>query len=182
MDEVWKAIEGYRGTYEVSSEGRVRSVPMPHQARKRSRIRILRLVLVGSKWTKYFAVSLSQDGHVQRWYVNRLVAEAFLGRPPTMEMQAAHLDGDSFNNRATNLVWATPQQNCDHKKMHGTIPLGERSALSKLKDQQVFEIRDRRAKGEALSVLASDFGVSESLISQIARRVIWRHLPEGFHV
>jgi hypothetical protein len=37
----------------------------------------------------------------------------------------------------------------------------------KLTDMQVTDIRDRRAAGEKGSALASEFGVSQSLISQI---------------
>lgn len=39
----------------------------------------------------------------------------------------------------------------------------------KLSDTQVAQIRDRRAAGEKLRVLADEFGVSQALVSQIAR-------------
>jgi hypothetical protein len=37
--------------------------------------------------------------------VARLVAEAFLGPPPSPKHVACHIDGDALNNRASNLEW-----------------------------------------------------------------------------
>lgn len=57
---------------------------------------------------------------------------------------------------------------------------GSKHKLSKLTIGQVERIRARRAAGELLSALASEYGVSESLISNIARGVKnWKWLPLG---
>ena len=47
--------------------------------------------------------------------VHRLVALAFLGKPPTEHhSQINHKDGDKANNAVENLEYATPSQNCIH--------------------------------------------------------------------
>lgn len=53
---------------------------------------------------------------------------------------------------------------------------GEWNPFSKLTDLQVIEIRKRRASGEKLAPLASEFGVSTQTIMGIARGLMWRHV------
>ncbi len=54
---------------------------------------------------------------------------------------------------------------------------GERHGMVKLKDADIPVIRARRAAGEKLAVIAADFCVDQSLVSLIALRKIWRHIP-----
>ena len=56
----------------------------------------------------------------------------------------------------------------------GRSTYGSRNAMSKLTDHQVLMIR-RRIR-EHQHVLAREYGVSQSLIAQIAGKQIWRHL------
>lgn len=53
---------------------------------------------------------------------------------------------------------------------------GEKQGGAKLTDDVVREIRRRREGGELLRVLAADFGVTETLISLVAKRKAWRHI------
>lgn len=53
---------------------------------------------------------------------------------------------------------------------------GSAHAGAKLDEAAVRQIRERRAAGDFLRVLASDFGVSISLIRAIASRKIWQHV------
>jgi len=59
---------------------------------------------------------------------------------------------------------------------HKVGPRGERAALAKLTETNVLTIRARRAAGEKLKDIAPDFGISLALVSDIARRKIWKHL------
>ena len=63
-----------------------------------------------------------------------------------------------------------------HANMVRNPPLGEAHKLAKLNSQQVIEIRKRRAAGESLKHLASEFGVCFQTISIIASRKIWAHI------
>ena len=60
------------------------------------------------------------------FYVHRLVAAAFLGPAPCHDLwQVNHIDGDPFNNRASNLQYVTPAENVKH--FHATCPGRARS-------------------------------------------------------
>lgn len=49
---------------------------------------------------------------------------------------------------------------------------------SKLSKGQVDTIRERRREGEKLKDIASDFGVTESNVSVVARSLTWRKAQE----
>ncbi len=53
---------------------------------------------------------------------------------------------------------------------------GQQHGMSKLTDAQVHAIRIRADRGELGKQLASELGLSTSLISQIIRGQIWRHV------
>lgn len=55
----------------------------------------------------------------------------------------------------------------DMKGRHGT---------AKLKPADIRSIRARRQTGERLRTIAGDFGIVESQVSDIARRLAWKHV------
>ncbi len=119
MTEQWKRIDT-DGWYEVSSLGRVRSWRAKGGA---ANVRAVRPRLLSTKPGKgaYIQVNLTLDGRSVVLRVHRLVAIAFLGPPPGEGYQAAHWNGDRFDNRAQNLRWATPLQNAKDRYRHGTM-------------------------------------------------------------
>jgi hypothetical protein len=56
---------------------------------------------------------------------------------------------------------------------------GERHGNAKLTEADIPTIRQRRRAGETLTVIAADYGVTHVLISQIARGVAWKHVPDS---
>jgi len=91
-------------------------------------------------------------------------------------MEACHDDGDCTNDSPCNLRWDTPESNKEDMKRHGTDCVGTRSSTVKLTDKKVVEIRDARLRGETLSRIASEFGVTEANISYICNRKTWKHI------
>lgn len=57
------------------------------------------------------------------------------------------------------------------------LPKGEDSTLSKLTDADVHEIRRGRFVGVSQRETAAALGVSQSLVSMVKTRRIWRHVP-----
>ena len=55
-------------------------------------------------------------------------------------------------------------------------PRGEGHGMSKLTASKVLAIRELKAAGESSSKVAAKFGVSKSIVSQIARREVWAHV------
>ena len=97
--EVWIDVPGYEGKYQVSNQGRVKSL----RYRGGSKEQILKLRLTGNG---YYDVSLGN----KKYKVHRLVWEAFNGPIPE-GMQINHIDEVKTNNALTNLSLMTPKEN-----------------------------------------------------------------------
>lgn len=116
MSEVWKAIPGHEGRYEVSDLGRVRSLPRLDRRGRRIRGRILAIVVQPSG---HHSVKLCLDGDYENAKVHRLALLAFVGQPPAGH-EGLHGDGDPSNNALTNLRWGTRSENLRDSVRHGT--------------------------------------------------------------
>lgn len=126
MIERWKDIPGYEGHYQVSDQGRVRSVdvlvPYTHW---RSGARLLRLkrgkILPQQKINSgYLIVHLNKGGQRKAKTVHRLVACAFVPGPRLAEVN--HNNGVKTENVWTNLGWMGSKGNHDHAVDMGLIP------------------------------------------------------------
>lgn len=109
--EEWRAVPGYEGLYQVSSLGRVESLP---RKTTKGGIRKLRTDKRGYQW-----VALSKDGIVRSFTVHELVALAFFGPRPAWATDIRHLDGNPSNNRASNLIYGDHSQNATDMTRHG---------------------------------------------------------------
>lgn len=69
VTEIWKPVQGYEGLYEVSTLGRVKSLP-----RATTKGGMIPQVLTSSE---YFGVALSKEGIAKNVLVHRLIAKAF---------------------------------------------------------------------------------------------------------
>lgn len=164
--ERWLPIRGYTGIYEVSSQGRVRSL---HGDRPR--------ILKPSETDEgYLRVALVKGGKRKYVVLQKLVCRAFWGPPPSKKYEVGHLDGDRQNNWARNLEWVTKKQNAAHRRLHGNSGEGESNSSAKLKRGDVHEIRDRYDEGESASSLGREFGVSHTQILNIVKGKKWGHV------
>lgn len=116
--EVWKSIPNTEERYEASTLGRVRSMVAAnhHGTFRRERP----LVCTPYASNRYLLFNLRMNGRYCCRQLGSLILDAHVGPAPTLEHEAAHLDGNPHNNRIENLVWATPKENAHHKRLHGT--------------------------------------------------------------
>ena len=108
--EIWRSVNGYSGLYEVSSEGRVRSLDRYVNSGIGIRLYKGRVLKPGIGKNGYLQVVLSKDNKQTTFGVHRLVWETFNGKRPE-GMQVNHIDEDKTNNRLDNLNLMTPKQN-----------------------------------------------------------------------
>lgn len=116
--EEWRSIEGYDGFYEVSSLGRVRSLPRIIKKSDGTEQPVKGRILSQNKTgktenPKYYAAQIGKNGKSRAMKVHILVAQAFLGKRPD-NLVVNHINGDSFDNRPENLEYITNRENISH--------------------------------------------------------------------
>ena len=117
----WRPVVGYEGSYEITADGRVRSLDrrVPHYCGGTRRLlgRQLRWVVRADGYPDVSLYRPGQKGRVKR--VHRLVLEAFVGPCPDGH-EALHGDGDAGNPSLSNLRWGTKLENAQDSIRHGT--------------------------------------------------------------
>ncbi len=179
--ERWLPVVGFEEAYQVSDLGRVRSLDRQRAYRcfGYEGVRLFPGRLLGQRLDRhgYLVVALSLPGAKLRLRkVHILVLEAF-SRPHVSGEQTRHLDGTRDNNRLSNLAWGTATENSDDRNRHGTVPRGDLSGRSRLREVDIPLIRTMRNDGRTLKDIASRFGVSKGAISHVLARRVWRHVP-----
>ena len=111
--EVWKDIKHYKGIYQVSTFGNVKSF-------KYGGKRILKAGSV-TKSTPYLTISLSKNGVVKRVKIHKLVAGAFLNHDSTKSnLVVDHINGNPADNNLQNLQTITHRENTSKDKKNGS--------------------------------------------------------------
>lgn len=68
----------------------------------------------------YLVVDLYDDGKRSTKRLHRLVAEEFVPNPDS-KLEVNHIDGNKYNNAASNLEWVTKKENCRHAWDNGLV-------------------------------------------------------------
>lgn len=155
MEEIWKDIEGYGGTFQVSNLGRVKTLNYQHRGIER--------VLKPKKHNKgYLQIQLIKGDINKTFTIHRLVAEAFIPNPNNLPY-VNHKDEDKTNNNADNLEW------CDSKyNVRYSMNLHPERKLNRL-DMQIdqfdskgnFVMRWKNSRTIFLETGMSDWAISE---------------------
>ncbi len=168
--EMWRPVVGFEGRYEVSRDGRVRSL---------NRYRAKDFGKTLSPYTQnkgYQYLSLrTHDGGKRTLAVHRLVLEAFVGPCPPGK-QAAHGNGDPADNRVENLRWASAAENIADRARHGRTARGEACGSSKLDRKAVKTIKRLRGAGLSATEVAHLACVNPTTVQDIWDGETWRHL------
>ena len=161
MSEVWRDIDGYEGLYQVSIEGRVKSLERKDRLGRIVKERILKPCDNGRGYL-YISLSDGTGGH-KRHYIHRLVGEAFV--PNLLEKEDVnHKDENPSNNHASNLEWVTHKENLNYGTRNERIA----KALNKPVAQYTKDGAFIKAWASAAEV-KRQLGFNHSNIIQVAK-------------
>lgn len=150
--EIWKEIPGWK-MYMVSSHGNIKNTNTGH-------------VLTHTLRKGYHGVTLYDKERYKIIRVHALMIRVFENNFDA-SLVAAHLDGNKNNNHISNIKLVTQKENIRHKKLHGTMAIGEKNYNTRFTPEQVLEIKEliKNKKTNKLSnkKIANMYGVRRSL-------------------
>ena len=109
--EAWRDVLGYEGLYQVSDQGRVRSLDRINSAGKKTNGTLRKQTK--NRKNGYLYVGLCKDGKRKNHSVHRLVAIAFIDNPHNL-YTVNHKIEDKADNRASNLEWMSLSDNLNY--------------------------------------------------------------------
>lgn len=104
MVEIWKAIVGFEGLYEISNLGNVKSLNYRNLGYARNLV-----PKVNNKG--YLWVELTKNGKRYCHQIHRLVAIHFIKNDNPQRIHVNHIDENPHNNVVSNLEWCTRKEN-----------------------------------------------------------------------
>lgn len=137
-------------------------------------------MLTPKKSGKYYGISLFDKPLSQRFYIHRLVAEAFIPNPENKPC-VNHKNRDKFDNRVENLEWVTYQENSLHlvrSESYVKLPTtkGEFHHCSKLTEIDVKQIRKEWLPGDSGVAVAKAYGITPAAVYKILDGRSWKHV------
>jgi thymidylate synthase (FAD) len=173
-NEVWRRIKKYPD-YEVSNLGNVRSwAPKKHRGKLVQKKTPTKKTLCGNGKTNYLYVSLrnpnKEVGVSDRINVHTLVLESF-EKEQDHHLVARHLDGNSYNNKITNLRWGTQDENAKDRVTHKVTykKQGSAGVITQIKYIGVEMTYDLEVKGPHHNFIANGIVVHNSFDVQSQR-------------
>ena len=172
MTEQWKPVLGYEGLYEVSDQGRIRSLDRPMRNKRGFSTKKGQILLPIKKANDYLVVGLHSAQKRIQQTIHRLVYEAFNGPVPD-GLVVRHVNHDRTDCRLANLLIGTPQDNSDDMVKAGRSHHGSGHYKALLSEDDVLTIRQ---SNETHAVIAKRLGVARSTVSKAKAGKNWSHV------
>jgi hypothetical protein len=182
IEEIWKPIIGWEDTYQVSSWGRVRSLPRivksrsPNGRLMKGKIRTPNLRSHG-----YIQFNLydKENKKFKAKNLHRIIAEAFIPNPENKKC-INHIDANPSNNALSNLEWCTHQENVSHAVRLGLFrdQNGQKNNMVVLSDDDVIKIKTMLKNGLSCHKIHKHYfsHVSSGAIRAIKENRTWVHI------
>jgi hypothetical protein len=160
--EEWKDIDGFRGRYQVSTLGRIKS---KRGYRKYTETK--------DGYDRVVLYTISPEKVVIN--VHKIVAKAFV--PNKLNKPCInHINGIKKDNRALNLEWVTHKENTDHAIKLGLIDVNNPAKFirsNKLTAEQAIIIFNEFG---IYKDIAKKYGITRAAVSEIKRGLTWSHV------
>lgn len=174
--EIWKEVAGYEGLYEVSDQGRVRSMPRVLVDCLGRRSRWKSKILDGGVTGGYRTIMLCKPNSQYMESVARLVALAFKKNPKN-KPEVNHKNGNKLDNSADNLEWSTHQENCAHRQAVLRKCICQDGPGAVMTNAQVRKMRKIRAEtGATYPQIAKMFSLNKITVYAAITGRSWKHL------
>ena len=170
MEEVWKDIPEYKGLYQVSNLGRVKSLKYSNSKNERE----LKLSFDNCG---YKQIGLYKNQKQTTHIVHRLLMLAFRPEDYFQGAVVNHKNGIKDDNRLDNLEWTTQSKNIQHAFRTGlkVNKSGEKHYRSKVNNKIVSIIRQSlKNKYFTQYELSHIFNISQSAINSIHKNKTWK--------
>lgn len=168
VDEEWREIPGSEGIYFISNYGRIKSY-----RRDRKDGRIMKLTTVKG----FYCTNLKLYGKYKSYLVHKLTAQVFLEKSSPLHERVCHIDWNIRNNHISNLAWITKVENYARVMKHlndiNRSKPGKFAPFTKLKTDDVRQIKIMLQRGIKQKMIAKLFAVSEMQITRIKKGVNW---------
>lgn len=155
MDEIWKDVVGYEGSYKVSNLGRIKS----------NIYTIPRLMNPTDNGNGYMIIGLWKDSKRKNHYVHRLVAEAFVENPKGYKY-VNHLDQNKMNNNASNLEWCTQRENV----LYSVERMRHRKTVSHTNTGEMYICYRKKCRRYRITIDNKEYPSAKTLEEAIQRR------------
>lgn len=196
-NEKWLPIPSFEGAYEVSDQGRIKSLNrlVPHCAAESGVVMRRGKILSPSRSSRYGHLKIKLSGgsksNQHSFYVHQLVLSAFIGPKPD-GMEVRHINGIASDNRLGNLAYGTRKENAADMKLHGTDKLRaqrvsntkkgiptvwcERHGNAKLTAEEIRLMKNDFAAGMTTAEAGRKYKISQAHASKIKLGQAWSKL------
>ena len=176
--EIWKDIKGYEGVYQVSNQGRVKS--LDHTIRQKHSYKKGGRVLKSWLYSGYSYVQLCVNGKDKKLKVHRIVAEAFIDNPENKK-EVNHINGIRSDNRVENLEWCSHRENILHANKTGLRKTGVNATNAKFSFEDIeFILKNTKVNSHKYGARAMGrkFNVCHETILQILHGITYKQEAE----
>lgn len=174
VEEIWKDIKGFEGTYEISNFGNVRKINKTNAYDKRTR---KYFYLKGStNKDGYRKIKLSKNKKYKVFSIHRLVAQAFIPNPNNYPV-INHKDENKLNNCVNNLEWCSIYYNNNYGLHNQKVAKSNWKKIIQydLEGNIIRKWNSIKEAGETLNIHRSNISLCLSNKYKTAGGYVWRY-------
>lgn len=173
-----REVPGFEGKYRVTEDGQVISLARRWRTGRNGVEHEHDAIVMKPGLGAYRKVTLHHNGESRNYKISRLVATCWVEKPDGCDV-VNHIDGDKYNDHASNLEWTTARGNTIHARDAGLFSpfiwvgdeiwreYGSIGAYVQARDRDVIA---RYRAGEQTAKIAASWSIHRSFVLRIIRK------------